>query len=339
VITEATQRLIQKINLTGDEMQSVMEEIMSGITDTGQIVSFLNALNDKGQTIDEITAAAIVMRRHCVKISSDKKIILDTCGTGGDKKGTFNISTIAAFVVSGCGVSVAKHGNRSVSSSCGSADILEALGVNINMPKEIIEKCLDEIGITFLFAPNMHPAMKYAMPARKQIGKRTIFNIMGPLCNPAGATHQLIGVFEPSLTETLAKVLGNMGINHVLVVHGKDGLDEITTTTQTIISEFRNGVLNSYEITPEDFGFKKARVEDLLGGNISDNVQIMLEVLNGKPGSKTDIVLLNAAAALYAADKVKSIKEGINLASEAIDSGRALKKLALLKEYSRGNNS
>ena len=320
-------------------MQSVMEEIMSGITDTGQIVSFLNALNDKGQTIDEITAAAIVMRRHCVKISSDKKIILDTCGTGGDKKGTFNISTIAAFVVSGCGVSVAKHGNRSVSSSCGSADILEALGVNINMPKEIIEKCLDEIGITFLFAPNMHPAMKYAMPARKQIGKRTIFNIMGPLCNPAGATHQLIGVFEPSLTETLAKVLGNMGINHVLVVHGKDGLDEITTTTQTIISEFRNGVLNSYEITPEDFGFKKARVEDLLGGNISDNVQIMLEVLNGKPGSKTDIVLLNAAAALYAADKVKSIKEGINLASEAIDSGRALKKLALLKEYSRGNNS
>ncbi len=339
MITEATQRLIQKIDLSRDEMQSVMEEIMSGSVATEQIVSFLDALNNKGETIDEITAAATVMRRHSVKISSDKKLILDTCGTGGDKKGTFNVSTIAAFVVSGCGVCVAKHGNRSVSSSCGSADILEAVGVNINMPKETIEKCLDEIGITFLFAPNMHPAMKYAMLARKQIGERTIFNIMGPLCNPAGATHQLIGVFAPGLTETLAKVLGNMGTIHALVVHGKDGLDEITTTTSTIISEFHNGILNNYEIAPEDFGFKKTGSEDLLGGNISDNVQIMLEVFNGKPGSKRDIVLVNAAAALYAADGAKSIKEGINLASESIDSGRALKKLALLKEYSRLNSS
>lgn len=337
MITEATQRLIQKIDLSRDEMQSVMEEIMSGSVATEQIVSFLDALNNKGETIDEITAAATVMRRHSVKISSDKKVILDTCGTGGDKKGTFNVSTIAAFVVSGCGVCVAKHGNRSVSSSCGSADILEAVGVNINMSKETIEKCLDEIGIAFLFAPNMHPAMKYAMAARKQIGKRTIFNIMGPLCNPAGATHQLIGVFAPGLTENLAKVLGNMGTIHALVVHGKDGLDEITTTTSTIISEFHNGILNNYKIAPEDFGFKKTGLEDLLGGNISDNVQIMLEVFNGKPGSKRDIVLLNAAAALYAADGAKSIKEGINLASESIDSGRTLKKLALLKEYSRLN--
>lgn len=338
MIKEATEKISQRINLTVDEMQAVMEEIMSGSLDTEQIVSFLNALNNKGETIEEITAAATVMRKHSVKISSDKKVILDTCGTGGDKKGTFNVSTIAAFVVSGCGVGVAKHGNRSVSSSCGSADILEAVGVNINMPKETIEKCLDEIGITFLFAPNMHPAMKHAMPARKQIGKRTIFNIMGPLCNPAGATHQLIGVFDPSLTETLARVMANLGIKHALVVHGRDGLDEITTTTSSIISEFHNGMLNNYEITPEDFGFKKTGLEDLKGGSISDNVQIMLEVLNGKSDSKRNIVLLNAAAALYASDKAKSIKEGISLACESIDSGRALKKLALLKEYSRGNN-
>jgi anthranilate phosphoribosyltransferase len=339
MIKEATQKVSQKVNLTCDEMQLVMEEIMSGSVDTEEIVSFLNALNNKGETIEEITAAATVMRRHSVKISSDKKVILDTCGTGGDKKGTFNISTIAAFVVSGCGVAVAKHGNRSISSSCGSADILEAVGVNINMSKETIEKCLDEIGITFLFAPNMHPAMKHAMPARKQIGKRTIFNIIGPLCNPAGATHQLLGVFDPSLTQTLAKVMGNLGIRHALVVHGKDGLDEITTTTSTVISEFHNGMLNNYEIRPEDFGFKKTGSEDLRGGNILDNVQICFEVLNGKPSSKRDIVLLNASAALYVADKVKSIKEGIALASESIDSGRALKKLALLKEYSRQNSS
>jgi anthranilate phosphoribosyltransferase len=335
MIKEATEKIEQKINLTREEMQSVTEEIMSGSVDTEQIVSFLNALNNKGETIDEITAAATVMRRHCVKIYSNKKVILDTCGTGGDKKGTFNVSTTAAFVVSGCGVCVAKHGNRSVSSSCGSADILEAVGININMSKEIIEKCLDEIEIAFMFAPNMHPAMKHAMAARKQIGKRTIFNIMGPLCNPAGATHQLIGVFDPRLTETLAMVLGNMGIKHALVVHGKDGLDEITLTTSTVISEFRNGILSNYEIAPEDLGFKKTGLEDLLGGSISDNVQIMLEVLNGRPGSKRNVVLLNAAAALYAADKVNSIKEGINKACESIDSGRAIKKLALLKEYSR----
>jgi anthranilate phosphoribosyltransferase len=335
MIKEATQKITGKNNLSRDEMKSVMEEIMTASVDTADIVSFLLALNDKGQTIDEITAAATVMRSHALKINTGGKVILDTCGTGGDKKGTLNVSTIAAFVVAGCGITVAKHGNRSVSSCCGSADILEALGINVNLSKEAIERSLDEIGIAFLFAPNMHPAMKYAMPARKQIGERTIFNIMGPLCNPAGATHQLVGVFDAHLTSTLAEVLGNLGIVHALVVAGNDGLDEITTTERTFVSEFRQGKVDNYQLNPEDLGFKRADPDDLLGGTISDNAQIMLEVLNARPGAKREIVLLNAAAALYAADKVNSIKEGISLAGESIDSGRALKKLALLKEYSR----
>jgi anthranilate phosphoribosyltransferase len=335
MIREATEKLSQKVDLTRDEMQSVMEEIMNGATDTPDIVSFLLALNDKNPTIEEITAAATVMRSHAVKIKTDKEIILDTCGTGGDRKGTLNVSTIAAFVVAGCGVCVAKHGNRSVSSCCGSADILEALGIKVNLAKETIERCLNDIGIAFLFAPDMHPAMKHAMAARKQIGRRTIFNIMGPLCNPANATHQLVGVFEPDLTETLARVLGNLGTVHALVVHGKDGLDEVTTTQKTQVAENRRGKLDSYEIAPEDCGIKRADPEDLLGGSVSDNAQIMLEVLNGRPGAKRDIVLLNAAAALYAADKANSIKEAIIMAIESIDSGSALKKLALLKEYSR----
>jgi anthranilate phosphoribosyltransferase len=335
MILEATEKLSRKINLGCDEMQAVMEEIMTGKCQTSQIVGFLEALSRKGETVEEITAAAKVMRSHAVQIKVDKEVILDTCGTGGDKKGTFNVSTITAFVVAGCGVTVAKHGNRAVSSSCGSADILSALGINIQVSKEIIQECLDKIGIAFLFAPNMHPAMKHAMEARKQIGHRTIFNIMGPLCNPACATHQLIGVFDQALTETIASVLGNMGTKHALVVHGKDGLDEITLTDKTSVCEWRNSNLDKYEIAPEDFGFRRIDIGELLGGDVHDNVQIMLEVLNGKPGHKRNTVLLNSAAALYAADKVNSIKEGLSLAEESIDTGRALKKLALLKEYNR----
>ena len=338
MIFEAIEKISKKIDLTQEEMALVIGEIMTGNASTPQIVQFLEALSAKGETIEEITAAAQVMGGHAVKICSKKGTILDTCGTGGDNKGTFNISTVVAFVVAGCGVTVAKHGNRSVSSSCGSADILEAIGINIDLSKEKIERCLDEIGVAFLFAPNMHPAMKHAMAARKQIAKRTIFNILGPLCNPAKATHQLIGVFNPHLAPVLAQVAGNLGIKHVLVVHGKDGLDEITTTDNTLVSEFVDGKLINYEISPKDFGIRTVSPEDLLGGSVQDNVQIMLEVLNSKSSPARDIVILNSAAALYAADRVSSIKEGLTMAMDSIDSGRALRKLAFLKELSNEKN-
>jgi anthranilate phosphoribosyltransferase len=338
MILEATEKIRQKTDLSREEMASVMAEIMSGNEPTPQIVQFLEALSVKGETVEEITAAAQVMCGHAVRISSKKEIILDTCGTGGDRKDTFNISTVVAFVVAGCGITVAKHGNRAVSSSCGSADILEALGIKINLSKEKIERSLDEIGVAFLFAPNMHPAMKHAMAARKEIGKRTIFNILGPLCNPAKATHQLIGVFDPKLAPVLAQVAGNLGVKHALVVHGKDGLDEITTSDNTLISEFVDDKVNSYEISPKEFGIRLVPPEDLQGGSVHDNAQIMLEVLNSRAGAARDIVVLNSAAALYAADRVVSIKDGINLAMDSIDSGKALRKLAFLKELSNEKN-
>ena len=335
MIEQAVEILSQGKNLSYAQMQLVMEEIMEGKLDTAIIVPFLTRLSNKGETAEELTAAVEVMREHVIKIISQHGLILDTCGTGGDRKGTFNISTAAAFVASGCGITVAKHGNRSVSSHCGSADILEALGVNINLPKEKLEACLNQIGIAFLFAQNLHPAMKYAMAARKEIGKRTMFNILGPLSNPAGATHQLVGVYDNQWTKIIAQVLENLGTTHALVVHGEDGLDEISTTCKTFVSEVNRGVITSYEITPEDFGFKKAKLEDLSGGAIADNAKILLDVLNGIAGPKRDIVLLNAAAAVYAADKAKSIKEGIEMAKDSIDSGKALKKLELLKQCSK----
>lgn len=335
MIQEATEKLSQGKDLIADQMQAVMEEIVTGKVDTPQIVSFLTALDKKGETVEELTAAVSVMRRHVTKIETKQEVILDTCGTGGDRKGTFNVSTVVAFVVSGCGITVAKHGNRSVSSCCGSADILEALDVNINVSPQKIEKCLDEIGIAFLFAPNLHPAMKYATPARKQIGMKTMFNILGPLTNPAGATHQLVGVYDKHWIEILARVLGNLGTVHALVVHGEDGLDEITTIAKTFVCEEYKGKIKNYEISPEDFGFKKAKLEDLAGGTASDNAKILLDLLNGKSGPQQDIVLLNAGAAIYASDKVNSIKRGIELAKESIDSGSATKKLELLLEYSK----
>jgi anthranilate phosphoribosyltransferase len=335
MIQEAIEILSRNKDLATTQMETVMEEIMTGKTQTSQIVSFLTGLNNKGETVQELTAAVSVMRRHVNRISVDREVILDTCGTGGDKKGTFNISTVVAFVACGCGITVAKHGNRSVSSHCGSADILEALGMNINMTNEQLEKCLNEVGIAFLFAPNLHPAMKYAMPARKEMGKRTMFNILGPLTNPAGATHQLVGVYDAHWTNILAAVLAKLGTVHAMVVHGEDGLDEITTTAKTFICEVYEGKLNNYEINPEDFGFKRVRPEDLLGGAVSDNAKILTDILKGKDGPKRDIVILNAAAAIYVADKARTIKEGINLVSESIDSGRAWEKLQLLKECSQ----
>ena len=336
MIQEVIQKkLFQLKNLTGQEMEAVMEEIMTGKADTSWIISFLIGMNKKGETTEELTAAVSVMRKHVTRINVHKDIVLDTCGTGGDKKGTFNVSTAAAFVACACGITVAKHGNRSISSFCGSADILEALGININMEKDKIEKCLNEIGIAFLFAQNLHPAMKHAMPARRQIGTRTMFNILGPLSNPAAATHQLVGVYDSHWTEILARVLGNLGTVHAMVVHGEDGLDEITTTAGTFVSEIYKGELKNFQINPEGLGFKKADLEELSGGEASINAKILLNILNGKPGPRRDIVILNAAAAIYVADKAKSIQEGIKLASEAIDSGAALEKLELLKKYSQ----
>ena len=333
MIAEA-QNLLQKgSDLSEKLMISVMEEIMTGKVATPQIVSFLVSLSNKGETVEEVSAAVKVMRKYATVVNSRRDVILDTCGTGGDAKGTFNISTTAAFVVAASGVAVAKHGNRSVSSASGSADILEALGVNINLSKEKLEQCLDETGMVFLYAQNLHPAMKYASEARKQIGKRTIFNIIGPLSNPAQATHQLVGVFAVHWAPFLAQVLAKLGTKHALVVHGEDGLDEVTTTTKTMVSEVKNGKIASYEISPEEFGINKARLNDLAGGAPQENAVILRDILRGKTGAARDIVVLNSAAAIYAADKINSIKEGIALAEEAIDSGRALRKLEILKEF------
>ncbi|MCX5697691.1 MAG: anthranilate phosphoribosyltransferase [Candidatus Omnitrophica bacterium] len=335
MIKDILKTLAQKKDLTAGEMQQVMQEILTGATDTADIVMFLTALNEKGETVEELTAAVEVMLKYVDAIVVDRPNILDTCGTGGDKKGTFNISTAAAFVASGAGVTVAKHGNRSVSSKCGSADVLEALGVDINMDKHKIKRCLEEIGIAFLFAPNLHPAMRHVMPARKKIGKRTMFNMLGPLINPARATNQLIGVYSAQWATVLARVLHNLGTRHVLVVHGKDGLDEVTTTATTFISEVKAGNFTEYDIAPENFGFKRAALNDFLGGNAAQNADIIKEVLSGKGGPHRDIVLLNAGCAIYAADKANSIINGIMLARQSIDSGSAMKKLELLKGYSQ----
>ncbi|HTY45350.1 MAG TPA: anthranilate phosphoribosyltransferase [Patescibacteria group bacterium] len=335
MIKEAIQKLIRKENLDDAQMQAVMYEILGGVTDIADLIAFLTLLNDKGETVEELTAAVRVMLKFVDPIIVDRPNILDTCGTGGDKKGTFNISTVTALVSSGAGVTVAKHGNRSISSACGSADVLEALGVDINMDKETIKRCLQEIGIAFLFAPNLHPAMKHVMPARKQIARKTMFNILGPLINPARATNQLIGVYSREWTAPLAKVLHNLGTEHVLVVHGQDGLDEITTTGKTHIAEANAGSFSEYEIAPEDYGLARAHLEDLQCSVMSDNVRIVMDVLVGKEGPHRDIVALNAGCAIYAANKAGTIMEGIHMAIASIDSGAALEKLQLLKEYSR----
>jgi anthranilate phosphoribosyltransferase len=337
MINDLIKQLINKKDLTAIEMQQVMREILSGAIETADMINFLTSLNDKGETVEELTAAVNEMLKYVEPIIIDTTNILDTCGTGGDKKGTFNISTITALVASGAGITVAKHGNRSVSSKCGSADILEALGVNINMDKLKIKKCLEEIGIAFLFAPNLHPAMKNVMPARKQIAGKTMFNILGPLINPARATNQLIGVYSKQWTRPLAQVLYNLGSKHVLVVHGADGLDEVTTTDKTFVSEMNNGRLRDYQICPEEFGLARAKAGDLAGGSIQENIKIVQDVLGGKKGKARDIVLLNSGCAIYAADKTNTIAEGIKLAEKSVDSKAALRKLELLKEYSHLN--
>jgi len=333
MIREAIGKLVEGANLTEPETLQVMEEIMTGQATPAQIGSFLTALRLKGETIDEITGCAQVMRQHATRIKTDAATVVDTCGTGGDRSHTFNISTISAFVVCGVGLVVAKHGNVSVSSKCGSADLLRALGVKIDLDPAKVEKCLSEIGIGFLFAPLLHGAMKYATPARKEIGIRTIFNILGPLTNPAGAGHQLLGVYDQALTEPLARVLGNLGSRHSLVVHGMDGLDEVSTTAETQVSELLKGEVKTYSIRPEDLGISRTKMDDLKGGDAETNAKIAMGILNGRPGPQGDIVCLNAGCAIYAGDKAKDISEGIELARKSLDSGKALEKLELLKEY------
>ncbi|MBI5467494.1 MAG: anthranilate phosphoribosyltransferase, partial [Deltaproteobacteria bacterium] len=296
-----------------------------------QIGSFITALRMKGETVAEITGAARVMREKATRIEAPGDNVVDTCGTGGDESMTFNISTAAAFVASGAGVTVAKHGNRSVSSKCGSADVLKSLGVNIEAEVSRVEECIREAGIGFLFAPLLHGAMKYAAPVRRELGIRSIFNILGPLTNPAGAKRQLLGVYDPALTDILAMVLFNLGSVHAFIVRGEDGLDEITLTGETRVTELKDGSVRTYHIKPEDFGFERCSPADLKGGDPEVNAGIILGVLGGGKGPARDIVLLNSAAAIVAGGKAGRIEEGIALAHGSIDSGEALGKLEKLK--------
>jgi len=290
----------------------------------------------KGETVDEITGAARVMREKALKVKVSGKPVCDTCGTGGSGIDRFNISTAVSFILAGCGVKVAKHGNRSASSRCGSADVLEALGVKIDVSPEVAEKCINEIGVGFLFAPSYHSAMKYAAGPRKEIGVRTIFNILGPLSNPASATCQVMGVFDPSLTETMAGVLGKLGTEHAFVVHGEDGLDEVTLSGKTRVSELSGGKVWTYEVEPETFGLEKASLKEITGGSAGENAETVKKVLSGEQGARRDITLANASLALVASGKAADIPEGVKLAGKAIDSGEAMEKLRQLIEMTNG---
>ncbi|MDA0708842.1 MAG: anthranilate phosphoribosyltransferase [bacterium] len=335
-IQQAIARLIDAQDLSREDMAAVMGQIMSGQATDAQIGAFLVALRIKGESVDEIVGAARVMREKATPIHTRHAVIVDTCGTGGDHSGTFNISTTAAFAVAGSGLCVAKHGNRAATSRSGSADVLKALGVHIEASPEIMGRCLDEVGIGFLFAVSLHGAMKYAIGPRREVGARTIFNALGPLTNPAGARRQVIGVYSSALTETLARVLGNLGSEHVFVVHGSDGLDELTTTGPTRVSELKGGSVSTYDVTPGDFGLSQAKPSDLAGGDAEENAAIALAVLKGEAGPKRDIVLLNAAAAIVAGGKAEDLAEGIVVAARSIDSGSALAKLEGLKKASQG---
>lgn len=338
MIKEAIALLVSGHSLSMEQAAQVMEEIMKGEVTPAQFGAFVTALRLKGETADEITGLAKVMRSKAVAVTIDEPVV-DVCGTGGDNLSTFNISTAAALVAAGAGVKIAKHGNRAISSQCGSADVLEALGVKIDLNAEQVQKCLKEVGIGFMFAPVFHPAMKYAAAPRREIGIRTVFNILGPLTNPAMAKAQVLGVADKSLLEKMAQVLKNLGCHHALVVHGEDGLDEITITGKTYICELKEGSIHNYSITPEDFGLPKANLDDLRGGTITENATLIRRILTGASGPKRDIVLINAAAALVVGDKALDLQQGIDLAKEAIDSGRALIKLDQLIKFSQQINS
>ncbi|MDD5126931.1 MAG: anthranilate phosphoribosyltransferase [Dehalococcoidales bacterium] len=334
MIKEAINKLVEGNSLTVEEAAAAMEEIMSGNTTPTQLGAFLTALRIKGETAEEIAGFASVMRAKSTRVFATGPL-LDVVGTGGDNAGTFNISTTAAFVAAGAGIKVAKHGNRAASSQCGSADVLEALGVKIDLTAEQVQQCIEQVGIGFMFAQVFHPAMKHAAAPRREIGIRTVFNILGPLTNPAGAQYQVLGVASEALVEKMARVLRGLGCQHAIVVHGADGLDEITTCDRTKLCELKERDIRSYTFTPEDFGFPRATINDLKGGTAMENAVMLRSILSGDAGPRRDIVLLNAAAALLAADRVDSMKKGVALAAETIDSGHALSKMERLIEFSQ----
>ncbi|PKM49445.1 MAG: anthranilate phosphoribosyltransferase [Firmicutes bacterium HGW-Firmicutes-7] len=336
MIQKEIESIIAGNHLTEEEMIECMSKIMSGeVTDT-QIASFLTALKSKGEAISEIVGGAKVLREKADVVELQNYYTVDTCGTGGDKLGTFNISTAVAIIIAAADIPVVKHGNRSVSSKCGSADVLEALGIKIDLLPTQVEKCVREINIGFFFAPTFHKAMRFVGKTRKELGFRTIFNILGPLANPANAKAQVLGVFDEALTEPMAEVLKNLGVERALVVHGYDGLDEISTTSETKITELKEGVIKTYTVMPEDFGFERAKIEDIKGGSAKENAQIIKDLFNGQRGFKREILVLNAAAALYVGKRVDNIKDGITFVQELIDSGKVKTKL---EEFIRYTNS
>lgn len=335
-INEAIKKVVENQPLTQDEAYNVCIEIMEGNATPAQIGSFLTGMKMKGETIDEITGFCRAMREKMVKVDCKTDYLIDTCGTGGDNMHTFNISTVSAFIIAGADGYVAKHGNRAVSSLCGSADLLSSLGIKIELGPELVKECIEKIGIGFLFAPLFHPAMKFAIGPRKEIGIRTIFNLLGPLCNPAGVKRQVIGVCKKEFMEKIAYTLKNLNMEHCLVVYGADGIDEITITTETFVKEIKDGKIKNYELHPEEFGIKACAIEELQVKDMEENLRSLYDVLNGKECPKTDIAVLNAGAGLYVSGKASSIEEGVNLAKESIFSGSALKRLISLKEYIDG---
>ncbi|MCP4022799.1 MAG: anthranilate phosphoribosyltransferase [Desulfobacteraceae bacterium] len=335
--TANLKKIIAKQNLDQDSMADMLTDIFSGTITEAQIGAFMAALAVKGETFEELAGAARAMRAKATRVQTISQKVIDTCGTGGDASGSFNISTTTAFVVAGAGVSVAKHGNRSISSQCGSADVLEKLGVKLNTDPEIMEEAINEIGIGFMFAPMYHGAMKYAAKARGDVKIRSIFNMLGPLTNPAAASYQLLGVYAPELTEMFAKALNLLGVKNALVVHGHDGMDEITTTAPTRISELCDGTIKSYDLDPLDFFEDYAQPHDLMGGDAQMNADITTTILKGNKGPARDVVLINSGAALVAAQVADNIKSGILLAEKSIDSGSAMEKLAMLVNYTQEN--
>ncbi|MCX5778254.1 MAG: anthranilate phosphoribosyltransferase [Elusimicrobia bacterium] len=345
MIKESIAQIVAGNHLSEAEATAVMSEIMAGEATESQIAAFITALRMKGETVDEITGCARVMRTFATPIrvkstldidrediTADRETILDTCGTGGDGTNTFNVSTATALVAAACGMTVAKHGNRSVSSACGSADVLEALGVNVSVTPEKVEECLTKIGIGFLFAPLLHGSMKYAAGPRRQIGIRTIFNLLGPLTNPANANCQVLGVYDTNLVEPLAQVLNKLGIRRAWVVHGADGMDEISISGETAVAELSNGAVTRFTITPEKYALKRARISDIKGGTASDNAAIIRSIIAGEKSARRDIVVLNAAAGLYVGSRAESVEEGVSMAAAALDSGAVKKKLDQLVE-------
>ena len=327
MFTALIEKLVRHEDLTAEEAAAAMQEVMDGRASPAALAGLLAALAMKGERPAEIVGFARTMRANAVKLSSPAGDVFDTCGTGGDRSGTFNISSAAALVVAACGVTVAKHGNRSVSSRCGSADVFEQLGVNVAAPPAVVERTLHDAGIAFFFAPTFHPSMKHAAPTRRELGIRTAFNLLGPLTNPAGATRQIVGVPKSELTELLARSLLLLGSSRAWVVHGADGIDEISTTGYTKVSECRDGAVHTFYVHPADFGLAKAAPSDLTGGDAAVNAAIVRRVLDGQPGPTRDVVLLNAGAALLISGRADSVASGIRLASGAIDSGAAARTL------------